>query len=113
MVISFVKHSPDKVKFPEYWYLDYPTWRGDTEELRLPTSFNGLIEEESGIISKQLSFDVSEHVLLDGKSLKKVMHEELDGGRYDSLYGEVFICDMLLLFFPSGYPDTIYYRIRE
>jgi hypothetical protein len=113
MTISFSKHPPEKVKYPDYWYLDHPTWRGNIEDLRLPTSFNSLIEEESGISSRQMIFEISESFLPDGKKLKRLMHEEMDGGRYDSMYGEVFICDMLLLYFPGGYPYKIYYKIKE
>lgn len=113
MTISFSKHPSDKVKYPEYWYLDDPTWRGDIEDLRLPTSFNALIEEEAGIASKQMIFEVSESFLPESKNLKRLMYEEMDGGRYDSIIGEVFICDMILLYFPGGYPYKIYYKIKE
>lgn len=113
MTISFSKHPSDKVKYPEYWYLDHPTWRGSIEDLRLPTSFNSLIDKESGIVSKHMVFEISEASLPESKNLVRLMHEEMDGGRYDSIHGEVFICDMLLLYFRGGYPYKIYYKVKD
>lgn len=113
MIIRFIKHPSETVKFPGSWYLDDPLWRGDIEDLRLPTSFNSLVEEESGIVSTTMAFEVSESYMPDAKKLERLMYEEMDGGRYDSMYGEVFICEMMLMYFPAGYPHKIYYKVQQ
>lgn len=111
MIIKFKKHDKDKVKDSTVWYLHDPTWRGDIEDLKLPVSLNGLIEEETGISTRDVQFEVSRFHMDDAKILDKVHNEEMENGRYDSYYGEVYICELLLLFFPTGYPNKIYYKV--
>jgi len=96
------------------WCVDIKTWRGELEDLKVPQSLSSLIEEESDLISlNSVSFEISEFFFESSKLLEKIYNEEMEEGRYTSPYGEVYICDLLYYFFPSGYPNKIYYQIRD
>jgi len=111
MIIRFKKYE-DNATGTKCWYLYEPTWRGDSEELKVSASLTEIIEEEVGISTESISFEVSKYYLDTAKILEKIHNEEMEEGRYDSYYGEVYICDILQLYFPEGYPNKIYYRIK-
>ncbi len=112
MIIRFKKYE-DNSTGAKHWYLYEPTWRGDSEELKVPASLTKVIEEEVGISTESISFEVSKYHLDSAKILEKIYNEEMEEGRYDSYYGEVYVCDILQLYFPEGYPNKIYYRIKS
>ena len=55
MIVSFVKLL-DADNHYTRWYLHDKLWRGDNKDLLLPSSLNCLIEEESSIAAKSISF---------------------------------------------------------
>ena len=109
MIVHFTKR-PDFEKGQLKWYLQDKMWRGDNDELLLPISFAGLIEEHSSISAKDISFHISKHPIEDADVLNKIHNEDMEDGRYESIVGEVYICELLLLYFPEGYPNKIYYK---
>jgi hypothetical protein len=109
MIITFEKYQDDKSD--KHWYLYEPTWRGKHEDLRLPATLCNLIEEEAGISTKKISFEVTKYHLNDAKILDKIHNEDMEEGRYDSYYGEVYICDIIQLYFPESYPNKLYYKV--
>lgn len=110
MIIRFKKYQEDNST--KNWYLYEPTWRGDLIDLKLPSTLAELIEEEVGISTHEVSFEVAKYHLDNAKILDKIHNEEMEAGRYESYYGEVYICDLLQLYFPEGYPNKIYYRTK-
>lgn len=111
MIVRFKKCEDDKGT--KNWYLHEPTWRGKIEDLKLPSTLANLIEEEVGISTEYISFEVSKYHIDEAKILDKIYNEEMEAGRYDSYYGEVYICDLIQLYFPEGYPNKIYYRTKS
>lgn len=110
MIIKFKKYEDSNST--KNWYLYEPTWRGSKEDLKVPASLSKLIEEEVGVSNQEISFEVTKYHLDNAKILDKIHNEDMEAGRYDSYYGEVYICDILQLYFPEGYPNKIYYRIK-
>ena len=110
MIIRFKKYE-DEIG-TKNWYIHEPTWRGSKEDLKLPATLAKLVEEEVGITTEDIFFEVSKYHLDDAKILDKIHNEEMEAGRYDSYYGEVYICDLMQLYFPEGYPNKLYYRIK-
>jgi hypothetical protein len=110
MIIRFKKYEDENGT--KHWYLHEPTWRGDSKDLQLPSSLESLVEEEVGISTTEISFEVSKYHISDAKNLEKIHNEEMEAGRYDSYYGEIYICDLLQLYFPEGYPNKIYYKAK-
>lgn len=110
MIIRFKKYEEGNTK---HWYLYEPTWRGELADLKLPSTLSELIEEEVGISTSSVSFEVAKYHLDNAKILDKIHNEEMEAGRYESYYGEVYICDILQLYFPEGYPNKIYYRTKS
>ena len=111
MIIRFKKY--EDANGTKNWYLYEPTWRGDKEDLKVPATLCSLITEEVGVSTEDISFEVTKYHMDDAKILDKIYNEEMESGRYDSYYGEVYICDLLQLYFPEGYPNKIYYRIKS
>jgi hypothetical protein len=109
MIIKFKKYEDETGT--KHWYLYEPTWRGEREDLRLPSTLMELIEEEVGVSTIEISFEVTKYHLDNAKILEKIHNEEMEEGRYDSYYGEVYICDIMQLYFPEGYPNKLYYKI--
>jgi hypothetical protein len=111
MIIRFKKYEDETGT--KCWYLYEPTWRGGKEDLKLPSTLSALIVEEVGISTEDISFEVAKYHLDNAKILQKIHNEEMESGRYDSYYGEVYICDLMQLYFTEGYPNKIYYRIKS
>jgi hypothetical protein len=111
MIVRFKKYEDETGT--KHWYLYEPTWRGEREDLKLPSTLSSLIVEEVGVSTEDISFELAKYHLDDAKILEKIHNEEMESGRYDSYYGEVYICDLLQLYFPEGYPNKIYYRIHS
>ena len=112
MIIKFKKYE-DNQTGTKNWYLYEPTWRGENEELKVPVTLTKIIEEEVGVLTDDIAFEVSKYHLDNAKILDKIHNEEMEAGRYDSYYGEVYICDLLQLYFPEGYPNKLYYRVKQ
>jgi hypothetical protein len=109
MIVRFIKH-PHIDSASTKWHLNEKTWRGETSELQLPLSLNSLIEEESSIVATKVAFEISKYPIDGALALEKIHNEDMEDGRYSSIIGEVYICDLLLLYFPEGYPNKIYYK---
>jgi hypothetical protein len=109
MIVSFVKLLDADSQYIR-WHLHDKLWRGDNKDLLLPSSLNCLVEEESSIAAKSISFHISKHPIEDASVLEKIHNEDMEEGRYRSIIGEVYICDLLLQYFPEGYPNKIYYK---
>ncbi len=112
MIISFTKNNIESSN-STHWYLLERTWRGEYEDLQAPISLNNLIEEITSIGVTNVSFEVSEFYVEGYDCLHKVLNEEMENGRYESEHGEIYICDLLFLYFPNGYPNKIYYRLKD
>lgn len=112
MTIHFIKQGAG-TEYPERWYLSDKTWRGELESLRTPLTLNNFIEEITSMNTTKVSFTVSEFYVEGYDLLDKILNEEMEEGRYMSEHGEIFICDLIYLYFPSGYPNKIYYQIKD
>ena len=112
MIVRFIKHDAN-TECPNNWYLNDKTWRGDIEDLKVPISLNDFIEQITAAPTEKVSFDISEFFIEGYSYLEKIYNEDMDNGRYMSDHGEVYICDLIHLYFPSGYPSKIYYQIKD
>lgn len=109
MIVRFVKFANSENKSAK-WYLQDNMWRGDQKDLQLPLTLSCLVEEESSIVAKKISFEISKYPIEGASVLEKIHNEDMEDGRYGSVIGEVYICELLLLYFPEGYPNKIYYK---
>lgn len=105
MIIKFIKDGTSRD-----WYLKDKTWRGEKDDLKVPSSIAQLIEEECSLAATEVSFLIDTHLLENSKNILK-LEEKSDHAVYDTMYGTIKLCDIALLLFPMGYPEIVYYKI--